>query len=117
MPKITPFLWFNGNLEEAVNFYTAIFKNAKIDEIIRSRETEAGKPGSVVSATFELEGQTFIGFNGAPRSVSRRRFHCSFAASHRKNSMSTGRGCQMAASLSDAVGGRIDLAFRDRSCR
>ena len=63
MPKITPFPWFDGNAE-ALNFYTAIFKNAKVAEVIRVRETDSGESGPVVCATFELEGQAFIGFNG-----------------------------------------------------
>src|SRR5947208_2747037 len=66
MQKITPFLWFNDNAEEAVNFYTSIFKNSKIGAISRYGEAGPGKPGTVMSARFELEGQEFIALNGGP---------------------------------------------------
>jgi predicted 3-demethylubiquinone-9 3-methyltransferase (glyoxalase superfamily) len=59
--KITPFLWFDKNAEEAMNFYTSVFKNSKIVEVRR-----AGKDGPVFSVVFELEGQTFYGLNAGP---------------------------------------------------
>jgi predicted 3-demethylubiquinone-9 3-methyltransferase (glyoxalase superfamily) len=65
--KITPFLWFNGRAEEAANFYTRIFKNAKITETTRWGDAGPGPKGSVVSATFELDGQKFIALNGGPQ--------------------------------------------------
>jgi predicted 3-demethylubiquinone-9 3-methyltransferase (glyoxalase superfamily) len=65
MQKITPFLWFDGKAEEAVNFYTSIFKNSKIVSVTRNREAGPG-PGTVTSATFELDGQEFIALNGGP---------------------------------------------------
>ncbi len=61
MQKITPFLWFNDNLEEAMNFYASIFKNSNIGNVSRS-----GPKGTVMSATFELEGQKFYALNGGP---------------------------------------------------
>ncbi len=61
MSKITPFLWFDGQVEEAINFYTSVFKNAKVHSINR-----AGPNGPVFSATFELEGQEFYALNGGP---------------------------------------------------
>jgi predicted 3-demethylubiquinone-9 3-methyltransferase (glyoxalase superfamily) len=70
MQKITPFLWFDNQAEEAVNFYTSIFKNSKIKSV--SRYGEAGaevsgrQKGSVMTATFDLEGQEFIALNGGP---------------------------------------------------
>src|SRR5258705_13739490 len=66
MKKITPFLWFDGRAEEAANFYTAIFPNSKIVSMIRSGEAGPGPKGSVMSATFELQGQEFIALNGGP---------------------------------------------------
>lgn len=70
MQKITPFLWFNDNAEEAVNFYTSIFKNSKIGSISRYDEEAAkasGRPkGSVMVASFQIEGQEFIALNGGP---------------------------------------------------
>jgi predicted 3-demethylubiquinone-9 3-methyltransferase (glyoxalase superfamily) len=66
MRKITPFLWFDGRAEEAMNFYLSIFKNSKAVSISRCGEGGPGPRGSVMSATFELEGQTFIALNGGP---------------------------------------------------
>jgi predicted 3-demethylubiquinone-9 3-methyltransferase (glyoxalase superfamily) len=70
MQKITPFLWFNDNAEEAVKFYTSIFKNSKIGKIARygeEGEKIAGRPkGSVMTVEFQLEGQQFIALNGGP---------------------------------------------------
>jgi predicted 3-demethylubiquinone-9 3-methyltransferase (glyoxalase superfamily) len=66
MPKITPFLWFNDQAEEAMNFYTAIFKNSKITSVSRYGEGGPGPQGSVMTATFELDGQEFMALNGGP---------------------------------------------------
>ncbi len=70
MQKITPFLWFNDNAEEAANFYASIFKDSKIGRIARYGEEAAektGRPkGSVMTIEFELEGQRFVGLNGGP---------------------------------------------------
>ena len=70
MQKITPFLWFNDKAEEAVKFYTSIFKNSKIGKIARydeAGEKASGRPkGSVMTVEFELEGQEFIALNGGP---------------------------------------------------
>ena len=66
MQKITPFLWFNDNLEEAMNFYTSVFKNAKVDWTRKYGAEGPGKPGSLMTATFEIEGQKFMGINGGP---------------------------------------------------
>ena len=66
MQKITPFLWFNDQAEEAMNFYTAIFKNSKISSVSRYGEGGPGQPGSVMTATFELDGQEFMALNGGP---------------------------------------------------
>jgi predicted 3-demethylubiquinone-9 3-methyltransferase (glyoxalase superfamily) len=66
MQKITPFLWFNDQAEEAMNFYTAIFKNSKIGSVSRYGEGGPGPQGSVMTATFELDGQEFMALNGGP---------------------------------------------------
>ena len=70
MQKITPFLWFHDKAEEAVKFYTSIFKNSKILSIARYGEEgakAAGRPkGSVMTVVFKLEGQEFIALNGGP---------------------------------------------------
>src|SRR5262245_48245995 len=66
MQKITPFLWFDGNAEEAVNFYTSIFNNSKITAISRYSDAGPGPKGSVMTASFQLEGQEFVALNGGP---------------------------------------------------
>jgi len=66
MQKITPFLWFDDQAEQAVKFYTSIFKNSKIGTITRYGEQGPGQPGTVMSATFFLEGQEFMALNGGP---------------------------------------------------
>jgi predicted 3-demethylubiquinone-9 3-methyltransferase (glyoxalase superfamily) len=60
MQTVTPFLWFDGKAEEAMNFYLSVFKDSKVTNVAR------GPGGSVMSATFELDGQKFIALNGGP---------------------------------------------------
>lgn len=67
MQKITPYLWFEGRAEEAVHFYTSIFKNSKILNISRLPGDAPGQMGPVITATFELEGQIFMALNGGPQ--------------------------------------------------
>lgn len=70
MQKITPFLWFNDNAEEAAKFYASIFKNSQIGAISRYSDAgakAAGRPkGSAMTVTFTLEGQEFLALNGGP---------------------------------------------------
>ena len=70
MQKITPFLWFDHQAEEAVNFYVAIFENSRIASVARYDEEgakAAGRPkGSVMTVAFELDGQEFTALNGGP---------------------------------------------------
>lgn len=66
MPKITPFLWFDNNAEEAMNFYLSVFKNSKQTLITRYQEGAPGPKGTVMTACFTLEGQDFIALNGGP---------------------------------------------------
>ena len=66
MQKITPFLWFDGKAEEAMNFYVSIFKNSKVVKVTRCGDAGPGPKGSVMSATFQLEGQDFFALNGGP---------------------------------------------------
>jgi predicted 3-demethylubiquinone-9 3-methyltransferase (glyoxalase superfamily) len=70
MQKITPFLWFNDKAEEAAKFYTKIFKRSKIVRIDRygpEAAAAAGRPdGSVMTVSFEIEGQPFVALNGGP---------------------------------------------------
>ena len=64
--KITPFLWFDNNAEEAMNHYVSIFKNARIVSVSRYGEAGPGPKGSVMTGTFEIEGQQFMALNGGP---------------------------------------------------
>jgi predicted 3-demethylubiquinone-9 3-methyltransferase (glyoxalase superfamily) len=66
MQKITPFLWFNDKAEEAMNFYVSIFKNSKVGRVTRYGDAGPGPKGSVMSATFQLDGQDFFALNGGP---------------------------------------------------
>ena len=70
MQKITPCLWFNNQAEDAAKFYASIFKNSKIGDMTRYGEAGAevsGRPkGSVMTVTFEIEGQEFVALNGGP---------------------------------------------------
>ena len=66
MQKITTFLWFDNQAEEAMNFYTSIFKNSKIKNIARYGEAGPGPKGSVMIGTFQIEGQDFMALNGGP---------------------------------------------------
>jgi predicted 3-demethylubiquinone-9 3-methyltransferase (glyoxalase superfamily) len=66
MQKITPFLWFDGKAEEAMNFYVSVFKNSKVVSVARYGEAGPGPKGTVMSATFQLEGQDFFALNGGP---------------------------------------------------
>lgn len=67
MKKITPFLWFDGKAEEAMNFYVSIFKNSKIVSVTRYGEAGPGPKGTVMTAAFELNGQAFVALNGGPQ--------------------------------------------------
>jgi predicted 3-demethylubiquinone-9 3-methyltransferase (glyoxalase superfamily) len=66
MQTITPFLWFNNEAEEAVNFYTSVFKNSKVGSISRYGDAGPGPKGSVMTVAFQLDGQNFIALNGGP---------------------------------------------------
>jgi predicted 3-demethylubiquinone-9 3-methyltransferase (glyoxalase superfamily) len=66
MQKITPFLWFDDKAEEAMIFYTSIFKNSRIGAVSRYGDGGPGPKGTVMSATFELNGQEFMALNGGP---------------------------------------------------
>ena len=66
MRKISPFLWFDNQAEEAAKFYTTVFKGSKIDRIARYGEAGPGPKGSVMVAEFTLDGQQFVALNGGP---------------------------------------------------
>ncbi|HZV35002.1 MAG TPA: VOC family protein [Verrucomicrobiae bacterium] len=64
--KIVPFLWFDKNAEQAVNFYVSLFKNSRIVDVMFYGEAGPMPKGTVMTITFELEGQRFIALNGGP---------------------------------------------------
>ncbi|MGH8454252.1 MAG: VOC family protein [Nevskiales bacterium] len=67
MQKITPFLWFDGKAEEAINLYVSIFRNSRIGKVVRCGESGPGPKGSVMTASFHLDGQEFVALNGGPQ--------------------------------------------------
>jgi predicted 3-demethylubiquinone-9 3-methyltransferase (glyoxalase superfamily) len=67
MPKISPFLWFDSQAEEAANFYVSVFPNSKIGKISRYGEAGPGPKGSVMVVEFELDGQHILALNGGPQ--------------------------------------------------
>jgi predicted 3-demethylubiquinone-9 3-methyltransferase (glyoxalase superfamily) len=67
MQKIVPFLWFDDKAEEAVRFYTSIFKNSKVLSVSRYGDAGPGPKGTVMTMTFEFDGQQFIALNGGPQ--------------------------------------------------
>lgn len=67
MKQIIPFLWFDGRAEEAMNFYTSVFKNAKVGKVTRYGEAGPGPAGTVVTASFEIGGIEFVALNGGPQ--------------------------------------------------
>ena len=68
MTRITPFLWFDSEAEEAAEFYTAIFERSRILTVARYGDAGPGRPGSVMTVSFELDGESFIALNGGQQS-------------------------------------------------
>ncbi len=67
MQKITPFLWFNDNAEEAIKFYTSVFKDSKVGSVSRYGDAGPGPKGQFMTGSFYLNGQEFIALNGGPQ--------------------------------------------------
>ena len=66
MQKITPFLWFDGQAEEAAEFYVSLFPNSSVDAVSRYGGAGPGKPGSAMTVSFQLDGRPFLALNGGP---------------------------------------------------
>lgn len=64
--KITPFLWYDSQAEEAANFYVRVFPNSKVNKVVRYGETGPGPAGSAMTVQFQLDGQSFTALNGGP---------------------------------------------------
>jgi predicted 3-demethylubiquinone-9 3-methyltransferase (glyoxalase superfamily) len=65
-PRVTPFLWFDGNAEEAVDFYVSVFKNARRLDVLRNNGVAPGPKDGVLTVAFELDGAKFVALNGGP---------------------------------------------------
>jgi predicted 3-demethylubiquinone-9 3-methyltransferase (glyoxalase superfamily) len=66
MQRITPNLWFDSQAEEAANYYVSLFPNSRVTDVTRYTDAGPGESGSVLTVTFELDGQQFVGINGGP---------------------------------------------------
>ena len=66
MQKITPYLWFDTQAEEAANFYVSLFKNSRIPDVVRYDDSAPGQAGKVMIVNFQLDGQDFVALNGGP---------------------------------------------------
>jgi predicted 3-demethylubiquinone-9 3-methyltransferase (glyoxalase superfamily) len=67
MPKITPFLWFNDQAEEAAHFYVSVFRNSKVKAVTRYGDAGPGPKGTAMTVNLELDGQEFTALNGGPQ--------------------------------------------------
>src|SRR6185437_431870 len=90
MQTITPCLWFNGNAEEAANFYVSVFPNSKIRKIMRSGDAGPGPKGSPLMISFMLDGQSFQALNGGPQYKFTEAVSMSSTARIRRRSTDTG---------------------------
>ena len=104
MQKITPFLWFDNNAEEAVQFYTSIFKNSKTTGVTHYPKEGPGPAGTVMTITFQLDGQEFIALNGGPSTSSHLLYLCSSIVKRRKKLTSSGKNCLKAERPWNAAG-------------
>ncbi|ANW62940.1 hypothetical protein BCA37_04370 [Mycobacterium sp. djl-10] len=66
MTTMTPCLWFDNTLEEAIEFYTSVFPNSSVESLVRYTEAGPGKPGDICYGAFVLDGNRFLGINGGP---------------------------------------------------
>ena len=119
MQKITPFLWFDGNAEEAALFYTSIFKDSKILNVSRYGDAGPGTKGAVMVVSFQLEGQQFTALNGGPQFKFSEAFSFVVNCETQREideywtKLTSGGGRERAS----AAGSRTNLASPGRSCR
>jgi predicted 3-demethylubiquinone-9 3-methyltransferase (glyoxalase superfamily) len=117
MQKITPFLWFDDNAEEAVQFYTSIFKNSKTTGVMHYPEEGPGSPGTVMTITFQLDGQEFIALNGGPDYQFSPAISLFVNCETQEEMTSSGKNCLKAERPSNAAGSRTSTGFHGRSFR
>ena len=104
MNKITPFLWFDTQAEEAAKFYTSIFKKSKLGRVTRYGDGAPMPKGTVMTAPFTIEGLPFTALNGGPHYKTRPPSPSSSTASRRRKSTITGTGWSRAGSPCNAAG-------------
>jgi predicted 3-demethylubiquinone-9 3-methyltransferase (glyoxalase superfamily) len=97
MPKVTPWLWFDTQGEEAAEFYTSVFPSSKIVEVTRYGSANPQQEGTVMTVIFDLDGQRFGALNGGPQ-------YTLSSATTRGRSTTTGRRCRRAAKRGRAAG-------------
>ena len=120
-PKITPFLWFDDQAEDAANFYVSIFKDSRVTNISRygeaGKEVHGKKPGTAMTVVFELEGQPFTALNGVRSSNSAKPSRFRSVVSRRPKSITTGTNCPRAAirRRSNAPGSKTNSDCHGRS--
>lgn len=113
MPKITTFLTYDDQAEEAAKFYVSVFKNSRIGNVTRYGEAGPGPKGSVMTVTFELDGQEFVALNGGPHFKFTDGISLSTARRKRKSTR-TGRSSPKAVRKDRADGSRTSSASRGR---
>ena len=119
--KITPFLWFDTQAEEAAIFYTTIFKNSRINQISRygkaGHDTHGMDAGSVMTVAFEVEGQSFVALNGGPHFKFNEAVSFQITCETQDEIDISGASCRKAARKADAAGSRINSASPGKWCR
>ena len=117
MQKISPFLWFDNQAEDAMNFYVSIFKNSKAGNVTRYGDAGPGPKGGVMTASFELEGQQFTALNGGPRFKFTEAVSFVVSCETQEEVDELWDSSPKAGRRSNAVGSRTSSACRGRSCR
>ena len=103
-PRITPFLWFDQNAEEAVNFYLTVFPNSRRLDGLRAPDDSQGPKGNILTIAFELDGQKFTALNGGPTYKFTELYPSLSAATTSRRSTTTGRSSPRAAAKYSAAG-------------
>jgi predicted 3-demethylubiquinone-9 3-methyltransferase (glyoxalase superfamily) len=118
MQKITPFLWFDNSAEEAVKFYTSVFKNSKIGKITRYSEGGPLPAGTYMTGTFQIEGQEFVALNGGPVFKFTEAISFVVTAKPRRKSIPIGKSSRrMAGRKCSVAGSKTSLGYRGKSFR
>jgi 3-demethylubiquinone-9 3-methyltransferase len=117
--KITPFLWFDNQAEEAANFYVSLFKNSKVKQKTHyTGEEPSGQKGSVMTVSFELDGQESVALNGGPRFNLTEAVRSWSTARRRRRSIITGKSSRpTAVKRCNAAGSRINMVSPGRQCQ